>query len=434
MARWFHYSVLIVASTCVLAQATPQVAGKTESEQPQNAAAQPARASTLTAITLEGGAAQVRLVLDPGAPERYTTGLLQDPDRIYIDLESTRPGARVPRSKTVNIDPIREIRVGFRKGNITRVVLDLASPAAYSVSTDAGNIVVTLQPQIASTRQALPSKVRPDSSTVLPALLKSAQAGDAAAQFALANAYFQGSGVRADPAEAVNWYRRAALQGHTGAQVRLAFAYLNGLGTRQDDTEAVRWFREAAAKGDLTGEYNLGAAYLHGRGVPVDFVESATWLRRAADRELPEAQYALGTLYANGRGVPRDNSAAQTWLRRAAEHNLPRAQLALGKLYLSTATTGTPGAGTRSEAAVWIERAARRDLPEAQLFLAQMFRDGLGVARDPVAAYAWFALAASRDTPRAREELKAMATTMTPVQIIAAQRQQQVLASGLASK
>ena len=46
----------------------------------------------------------------------------------------------------------------------------------------------------------------------ITALQRSAEAGDAKAQFDLADTYFEGNGVPKDPHEAAKWYRKAARQ------------------------------------------------------------------------------------------------------------------------------------------------------------------------------------------------------------------------------
>ena len=55
----------------------------------------------------------------------------------------------------------------------------------------------------------------------IEALLREAEAGNAQAQFEIANARHAGKGVQQNNAEAVKWYQQAAAQGHAGAQYEL---------------------------------------------------------------------------------------------------------------------------------------------------------------------------------------------------------------------
>ncbi len=463
MRQIFCAIVLVVLTTAgAFSQLNPDAARKTGSEQSESPSAATDRTASLTHFTVEESPQQVRVVVESDIPVRYHAGSLRDPDRIYLDLEGARPAPGLQRRKTFasEANVVRRIRVGIHEPGVTRVVLDLAHPVAYSISTSAaaGRIVVILEsgptparaagkPSMipirakdsdaahrayaaANTAEAaaavpkpelppspatgLPSgkvTVPPNSSAAFHSYFLAAQRGSAAAQFALGDIYFEGRGVPKNPSEAGKWYLRAAEQGHAGAQTRLGFLYLHGMGVKKDDAEAVKWFRQAAARGDVAGENNLGAAYLHGRGVAVDYAEAAKWLRAAAEHGLAEAQYALGTLYANGRGVPRDNSAARGWLQRSAQQGFAPAQLALGQMYLMAGKTSPQSgavSGDSGDAAVWIERAAQRGLPEAQLALARMFRDGVGVRRSGADSAKWFREAALQGSGEAQYALGEM--------------------------
>ena len=73
-------------------------------------------------------------------------------------------------------------------------------------------------------------------------LLEHANAGEAAAQAALANAYRVGhAGVQQDYVEAAKWYRKAAEQGNASAQAVLGHLYRTGEGVQQDYAEAFIW-------------------------------------------------------------------------------------------------------------------------------------------------------------------------------------------------
>ena len=74
-----------------------------------------------------------------------------------------------------------------------------------------------------------------------PALLRSAEQGDVAAQFDLGDRYFNGEGVPQDHGEALRWYRLAADQGLAEAQTLIGAMYANGRGVPQDVSEAVHW-------------------------------------------------------------------------------------------------------------------------------------------------------------------------------------------------
>ena len=82
------------------------------------------------------------------------------------------------------------------------------------------------------------------------ALRHKAEAGDAKAQFDLAEAYSEGNGVAKDSAKGMEWLRRSALQGYAGAQVVLGYMSQKGINTEKDPSEAAKWYRKAAKQSD----------------------------------------------------------------------------------------------------------------------------------------------------------------------------------------
>jgi TPR repeat protein len=78
-------------------------------------------------------------------------------------------------------------------------------------------------------------------------LQRKATAGDAKAQFDLASAFAQGTGVPKDSAKAVEWLRKSASQGYAGAELTFGILYENGtLGVSKDPHQAAEWYMKAA--------------------------------------------------------------------------------------------------------------------------------------------------------------------------------------------
>jgi hypothetical protein len=82
------------------------------------------------------------------------------------------------------------------------------------------------------------------------AIRHKAEAGDAKAQFDLADAYSEGKGVAKDSAKGLEWLRKSASQGYAGAEVVLGLFYQKGIQVAQDPSEAAKWFRKAAKQSD----------------------------------------------------------------------------------------------------------------------------------------------------------------------------------------
>ena len=68
-----------------------------------------------------------RVALETSAEVRFTYGLLDHPDRVYVDLHEVRPGSGRGMAYTLPLaeGPIRQVRVALTQPAVTRVVLDL---------------------------------------------------------------------------------------------------------------------------------------------------------------------------------------------------------------------------------------------------------------------------------------------------------------------
>lgn len=83
----------------------------------------------------------------------------------------------------------------------------------------------------------------------IDAILRKAEAGDAKAQFDLAEAYSEGNGVAKNSAQGMEWLKRSALQGFARAEVVLGYMYQKGINMEKDPSEAAKWYKKAAKQG-----------------------------------------------------------------------------------------------------------------------------------------------------------------------------------------
>jgi S1-C subfamily serine protease len=141
--------------------------------------------------------------------------------------------------------------------------------------------------------------------------------------------------VKKDYAEAVEWYRKSAEQGDAFAQYNLAEAYADGKGVIRDQKAAIQWYATAAEQGNIFAQYRLGVKYHWGEGVPKNLIAAAGWYRRAAIGGYEPAQFILARMYDNGEGLPLNPVEAAKWYRKAAEQGSVSAQNNLGTMYAS---------------------------------------------------------------------------------------------------
>lgn len=97
--------------------------------------------------------------------------------------------------------------------------------------------------------------------------------------------YEKGLGVDQDFDKAIEWYRKSAEQGNAEAQYSLADCYLCGRGVAMNEVEAIKWLHKAAEQGHIEAQYYLGKCYYKGiHGVLIDYDEAAKWYRKAAEQ------------------------------------------------------------------------------------------------------------------------------------------------------
>ncbi len=117
---------------------------------------------------------------------------------------------------------------------------------------------------------------------------KSAQQGNAKAQFNLATMYFKGLGVDIDNKSALKWYKKSANQGEPNAQFNLGFMFLNGLSTEKNIDESIELFKKSAQSGVAKAQLTLGIIYLEGNLLEQDLGQAARWIQKS--RVQGEAQ------------------------------------------------------------------------------------------------------------------------------------------------
>jgi hypothetical protein len=116
---------------------------------------------------------------------------------------------------------------------------------------------------------------------------RKADAGDANAQFHMAQAYLLGNNVAKDPAQGLAWLRKSADQGYFGAEYALAYMYLNGAEKLpKDQHEAAKWFRKAAVQQNKASQDKLAAMLAQGLISP----EEANWRATEATNSQPISQ------------------------------------------------------------------------------------------------------------------------------------------------
>jgi len=146
----------------------------------------------------------------------------------------------------------------------------------------------------------------------LAALLRSAEAGDAEAQFTLASTLYHGGSAD----QAVGWLKKAAERKHPKAWRLLGDFHAKGLVAKgkADPREAATCYLKAAALGDAAAMGKLSECYFEGQGVARSTFTGVKWLRSAAAAGDRGAARLLAMRLSEGDDVPRDSAEAYLWM------------------------------------------------------------------------------------------------------------------------
>lgn len=266
-------------------------------------------------------------------------------------------------------------------------------------------------------------------------LQKAAERDNRDAQYQLAKRYEQGEGVAVRRDVAERWYFRSATLGQPQAQLWMA--------QHEDGQNALAWYQRAATNGEPTAQLWLGKAYREGTLLSADRQKSHDWLTRAAAGGAGEANYLLSHQQTEheGRELLLQQSSVAGYVRAQHElgdvffkrNALERAREEYAKAaaagditarvaYADMLRLGQGGKTDYVAAAKQYRLAAQSGSRMAQYRMGMMRQDGMGVTRNRIHAYAWYAMAATEgmnDAVHARNDLEAV---MQPDEIKAGQR------------
>lgn len=210
-----------------------------------------------------------------------------------------------------------------------------------------------------------------------------------------------GYGLKADPDEALRWYRRSAGAGHPLGKLKLAERLLATAATQAGQAQAFDAVNQAVATGNPEAWYLLGMAYHAGKVVGQDYAVAAKHYAKAADGGNLDAMVELGRMYQYGFGVPANPATAVELFSRASQrgHDIGSASLA----YMYHAGIGVPR--DIPHALSLYKRAAAQGNASAALNMAAIYRGGQGIAADPAQALHYYTLAAQQGQAYAQHML-----------------------------
>ena len=106
----------------------------------------------------------------------------------------------------------------------------------------------------------------------------------------------QTSQVQSSPAENDDFMKlkRSAEQGNAEAQYKLGLMYDIGKEVDQDYQKAFEWYEKSANQGLASSQSRLGSMYRYGKGVDINHAKASEWYWKAYEQGNEEAHYQLG--------------------------------------------------------------------------------------------------------------------------------------------
>lgn len=214
----------------------------------------------------------------------------------------------------------------------------------------------------------------------LGALIASAKAGNADAQYEIGRVSLLGPRTEKQEMAAQKWFRQAARQGHAKAKRAVVYQVNSGLCSCHDE-EIAQWTLDMAVQGDARGQY------LQSYSSHCDEQSRIDWLVRSANQEYVPAMVELGYRMANGWGLEHDMARAIKCFKGAALQGNLEAQCLLGKIY-------SGGYGVEpdySKAIDWLAKPLEKELGHAFVTMGCILeaRDGKQGCKKAMDLYRW---------------------------------------------
>lgn len=170
-------------------------------------------------------------------------------------------------------------------------------------------------------------------------LSRSAQQGNADAQWELGLMYENADHISKDEAQALDLYRKSADAGSPIGLYLVAHCYQHGIVVEEDRAVSDSLYSKSyeqlmllAPQEDIYVLNFVGCALFWGDGVAVDRAKAFGYYLTSAQKGNPETQYKIGNCYETGQGTAQDMTHALGWYQRSAAQGYPDAIKALERL------------------------------------------------------------------------------------------------------
>ena len=275
----------------------------------------------------------------------------------------------------------------------------------------------------------------PDLSTALYWFSKSAENGNAYAQYKLASYFDEGQEIPQDAEIAQKYYvdalagfiQQDEIEPDAQLEYRIAMMYLRGKGVPADEQTALRWFIRGAEHGFSSASYQAGRLLEEMKTVPGNITQSRYYYALALKQMIqedsedpsPDREYQIGQMLYFGKGCTPDYSTAWSWFSKSAASGNPYAvfrqarMLQDGKGVLKDEVTAQKLYLQAMKRFLQLMKDHPEKAPELQFEIGTMYELGQGVKQDTEAAKEWYRQAAAGGNENAAEHLDQIQFTET---------------------
>lgn len=157
----------------------------------------------------------------------------------------------------------------------------------------------------------------------IPILRKSAELGNAEAQYNLGYFLQNGVGIEKNEKEAFEWYKKSSENGFNDGHYAMMMAYGNGIGTEINSEKGFEYSVKCANNNDATCMWNVVNCYIQGLGVTKDNNKMLEWATKLSLLENPEnlnlsgnitsMRLSLANMYRDGNILKMDLYKSYLW-------------------------------------------------------------------------------------------------------------------------
>ncbi len=226
--------------------------------------------------------------------------------------------------------------------------------------------------------------------TYIPKIKVLAEQNDMISCCIIGYCYYNGFYLEKDEKEAFKWYKKSAEQGNASAQYNLGICYYNGDVTNKDLQEAFEWFKKSSEQEYAKAQFYVGVFFEQGLFVKKSMIKSIYWYRKALLNGIGKAGFCLGNLYLSNENnfIKKSIDKALHWFEQGfyAIHSDIDCAYEIGLIY----EIGDEITCSYKKAFYWYKKGAEKGNLVCQEELGRLYFAGCGIKKDFEKAQFWY--------------------------------------------